>query len=188
MCRISMCLLCLGSWTLLAKEPTIVQLWPDKPPGETKELPPEVDTWKDTDKFVGDRKIQKITNVSKPTLAIYRPETKIDTGAAVIVAPGGGHHILAYDHEGTEAAEWLAKNGVTGIVLKYRVPFRDANQALARGRAGCPEGRPRRSRSREGLGDRSEAHRHARLLRGRPGRGDHGDSTRAHVLSRRRHS
>jgi acetyl esterase/lipase len=111
-----------------AAEPTIIDVWPGKPPGETKELPPEVDTNEATDPPVGDRKIQKITNVSRPTLAIYRPEPDKDTGAAMIVCPGGGHQILAYDHEGTEAAEFLAKHGVTGIVLKYRVPFRDKDK------------------------------------------------------------
>lgn len=111
-----------------AADPQIINLWPAKPPGETKDLPPETDIAKADDKPVGDRKIIKLTNVSKPTLAIYRPAKDIDTGAAVIVCPGGGHRILAYDHEGTETAEWLAKIGVTGIVLKYRVPARDENK------------------------------------------------------------
>jgi acetyl esterase/lipase len=111
-----------------AAEPTVLDLWPGKPPGETKDLPPEKDLWNDKDQLVGGRKIQKITNVSTPTLALYRPAKDKDTGAAVIVCPGGGHTILAYDHEGTECAEWLAKNGVTGIVLKYRVPARDPNK------------------------------------------------------------
>ena len=111
-----------------AAEPKVIDLWPGKPPGETKDLPPEIDVNKPEDKPVGDRKIIKLTNVSKPTLAIYRPAKELDTGAAVIVCPGGGHRILAYDHEGTEAAEWLAKIGVTGIVLKYRVPARDENK------------------------------------------------------------
>ena len=108
-----------------AAEPTIIDLWPGKPPGETKELPPEADINKPTDGLVGGRKIMRITNVSKPTLAVYRPEKDKDTGAAMIICPGGGHFILAYDHEGTETAEFLAKHGVTGIVLKYRVPSRD---------------------------------------------------------------
>jgi len=108
-----------------AAQPQVVKLWPGKPPGEVKELPPEVDVNKPTDKPVGGRAIIKLTNVSNPTLAFYRPKTDIDTGAAVIVCPGGGHRILAYDHEGTEVAEFLAKIGVTGIVLKYRVPARD---------------------------------------------------------------
>ena len=119
---------CLGWGGALAAEPTMLDLWPGKPPGETKDLPPETDTAKPDDKPVGDRRIQKITNVSKPTLAVYRPDRGKDTGAAVIVCPGGGHHILAYDHEGTEVAEWLAANGVTGIVLKYRVPAREQDR------------------------------------------------------------
>ena len=128
MLRLILSLVLLAACDAYAAEPTVLDLWPGKPPGETKELPPETDIAKETDKPVGDRRIQKITNVSKPTLAIYRPEKASDTGAAVIVCPGGGHRILAYDHEGTEVAEWLAKNGVTGIVLKYRVPARDENK------------------------------------------------------------
>ncbi|HKB02105.1 MAG TPA: alpha/beta hydrolase [Gemmataceae bacterium] len=128
MIRLIPCLALLAACDASAADPTVLDLWPGKPPGETKDLPPETDIWKDTDKLVGDRRIQKITNVSKPTLAVYRPEKAADTGAAVIVCPGGGHRILAYDHEGTEVAEWLAKNGVTGIVLKYRVPARDENK------------------------------------------------------------
>lgn len=108
-----------------AAEPQVIDLWPGKPPGETTKLPPETDLTKPGDRPVGDRLIQKITNVSTPTLAVYRPAKGKDTGAAVIVCPGGGHHILAYDHEGTELAEFLAKHGVTGVVLKYRVPARE---------------------------------------------------------------
>jgi acetyl esterase/lipase len=105
-----------------------VNLWPGKPPGESKELPPEIDINKPEDKPVGDRKIIKLTNVSVPILTFYRPSKETDTGACVIVCPGGGHNILAYDHEGSEVCEWLAKHGVTGILLKYRVPARDPNK------------------------------------------------------------
>jgi acetyl esterase/lipase len=111
-----------------AAEPVIVNVWPGRPPGETKELPPEANTTKPDDKPVGDRPIIKLGNVSTPTLSIYRPASDIDTHAAVIVCPGGGHHILAFDHEGTEVADWLVERGVTGIVLKYRVPFRNPDQ------------------------------------------------------------
>ena len=72
--RISLFCLLLGSMIAAARDPEIITLWPGKPPGETKDLPPEYDTAKPDDKPVGDRRIQKITNVSKPTLAIYRPE------------------------------------------------------------------------------------------------------------------
>jgi acetyl esterase/lipase len=127
MLRVLPLLLLLAAYDTRGAEPTIVNVWPGTPPGETKKLEPETDVSTAKD-IVGDRRIQKITNVIRPTLAVFRPEKDKDTGAAVIVCPGGGHFILAYDHEGTEVAEWLAKNGVTGIVLKYRVPFRDDNK------------------------------------------------------------
>lgn len=62
-----------------------------------------------------------ITDVSQPTITIYSPTIK-NSGAAVIVFPGGGFHGLAIDLEGTEICEWLATHGITGILLKYRVP------------------------------------------------------------------
>ena len=111
-----------------AAEPLVLDLWPDTPPGETKELPPEADQTKPEDRLIAGRRIIKLGNVSTPQIAVYRPEPGKDTGAAVVICPGGGHHILAYDLEGTEVAEWLNSIGVTGIVLKYRVPFRDADR------------------------------------------------------------
>jgi acetyl esterase/lipase len=114
--------------TSLAATPTILNIWPGKPPGETKELPAEVDLTKDTDKLIAGKRIIKLGNVSTPQIAVYKPEKSKDTGASVIICPGGGHHILAYDLEGTEVAEWLNTIGVTGIVLKYRVPFRNPDK------------------------------------------------------------
>jgi acetyl esterase/lipase len=114
--------------SLLAAEPTVLNVWPGKPPGEVKELPAEQDVNKPTDKLVGDRKIIKLTNVSVPQLAVYEPPAEKQTGTAVIICPGGGHHILAYDHEGTECAEFFASQGITAFVLKYRVPFRNADK------------------------------------------------------------
>ncbi len=111
--------------SIQAAPPTILNIWPGKPPGETKDLPPEVDLTKDTDKLIAGKRIIKLGNVSTPQIAIYKPEKSKDTGASVIICPGGGHHILAYDLEGTEVAQWLNTLGVTGIVLKYRVPFRN---------------------------------------------------------------
>ena len=112
----------------LAGTPTTVNVWPGKPPEETKDLPPEVDLTKDTDKLIAGKRIIKLGNVSIPQIAVYKPEKSKDTGASVIICPGGGHHILAYDLEGTEVAEWLNTLGVTGIVLKYRVPFRNPDK------------------------------------------------------------
>lgn len=108
-----------------AGEPVVLNLWPGTAPGEVKELPPEADQTKPEDRLIAGRKIIKLGNVSVPQIAVYQPSAERNTGAAVVICPGGGHHILAYDLEGTEVAEWLNSMGVTGIVLKYRVPFRD---------------------------------------------------------------
>lgn len=62
-----------------------------------------------------------VRNVSKPTITIFPPKGK-NTGAAVVVFPGGGYQVLAVELEGSEICEWLASIGVTGILLKYRVP------------------------------------------------------------------
>lgn len=107
-----------------AAEPTILKVWPGKPPGENAEIGPEKDTTKPTDRTVADKPVKRIGNVSEPTISIFRPAKEIDTGAAVIIAPGGGYNILAWDLEGEEVATWLNSIGVTGIVLKYRVPRR----------------------------------------------------------------
>ncbi len=73
-----------------------------------------------------------------PELTIYSPpETASNTGMAVVICPGGGYSGLAMDHEGKQVGEWLIKQGITGIVLKYRlpnkhkgVPLEDAQQAI----------------------------------------------------------
>jgi acetyl esterase/lipase len=79
---------------------------------------------KPKDGLVGGRPVIRLGNVSKPTLTLYRPPKEKDTGASVVVCPGGGYSILALDLEGTEVCEWLNSIGVTGILLKYRVPAR----------------------------------------------------------------
>lgn len=98
----------------------IIDVWPGKAPGETADIGEE----KVLDQKQGDKPVMRITNVSKPTLTVFRPTTVKDTGAAVLIAPGGGYNILAWDLEGEEVARWLNSLGVTGIVLKYRVPRR----------------------------------------------------------------
>jgi acetyl esterase/lipase len=64
--------------------------------------------------------------VSEPTITVYSPAKDKANGTAVVVAPGGGYSILAIEHEGTDVCEWLNKLGVTAVLLKYRVPKRDA--------------------------------------------------------------
>ena len=108
-----------------AAEPVTWELWPGTPPGETKELGPEHDTTKADGRLVAGKRVARIGDVSVPTISIYQPPAEKHTGTAVVIAPGGGFHILAYDLEGTEVAEWLNSIGVTAVLLKYRVPARD---------------------------------------------------------------
>lgn len=62
-----------------------------------------------------------ISNVSQPTMTIYSPKIK-NTGAAIVVFPGGGFNVLAIDLEGTEICDWITSQGMTCVLLKYRVP------------------------------------------------------------------
>lgn len=119
----------------IAAEQQVINLWPGKPPGETKELPPEVDTTKPTDNLIAGRRLMRIGNVSTPSLTVYPAPADKATGTSIIICPGGGHHILAWDLEGTEVAEWLNSIGVTAFVLKYRVPSRALTKEEPRWRA-----------------------------------------------------
>jgi acetyl esterase/lipase len=66
--------------------------------------------------------IVRIGNVQIPTIEVYLPAKQIATGQAVVIFPGGGYGILAYDWEGTDFAKWLNSQGIAGIVVKYRQP------------------------------------------------------------------
>jgi acetyl esterase/lipase len=63
----------------------------------------------------------RLTNVSTPTLTVYKPRAK-NSGAAIVVFPGGGYQILSVDLEGTEVCDWLNQIGITCVLVKYRVP------------------------------------------------------------------
>lgn len=101
--------------TLLAVGPEPIPLWPDGAPDAKGEA--EHDT---------------------PTIRIYQPAKEKATGCAVVICPGGGYGILAYDHEGHQVAKWFSKVGVTGVVLRYRhapdyrhpTPLNDAQRAI----------------------------------------------------------
>ena len=110
----------------LAAEQPVIDVWPGKAPGETKEIGPEEQRPPQAKQRPD---VQRLTNVSKPTLTLYQPSANKRNGAAVIICPGGGYSILAWDLEGTEIAEWLNSIGVTAAVLKYRVPRREGDTA-----------------------------------------------------------
>ena len=111
-----------------AAEPVVVNLWPGAAPGEKGGLPEE---GFQADKAGEKPPLKRLGNVSKPTITVYKPKAEIDTGAAVLIAPGGGYTILAWEHEGTQVAEWLNSLGVTAVLLKYRVPKRADNSLAA---------------------------------------------------------
>lgn len=121
-------LYCLSAGSLFAAPP-VYNLWSGKPPGdEALQLGPEADMTKPTDRLIAGKPVIRLGNVTTPTLTVYRPAKEKDTGAVFVICPGGGHTILAWDLEGTEVAEWLNTIGVTGVVVKYRVPARDRNK------------------------------------------------------------
>lgn len=101
-------------------EPLTLDVWPDKVSGEQGDIGEEAFQPPNGK----GKPVKRLTNVTKPTITVYRPAKELDTGAAVLICPGGGYNILAWDLEGTEVADWLNSIGVTGIVLKYRVPRR----------------------------------------------------------------
>ena len=108
---------------------TILDLWEGEAPGEAMNVGDEQDFTKPTDILIAGRRIIKLGNVKSPQIHVFRPEPTKSNGTAVVICPGGGFTILAWDLEGTEVAEYLNTLGVTGIVLKYRVPTREQNPA-----------------------------------------------------------
>ena len=108
-----------------AAEPSrVLELWSAPAPGEKGDIGEERDTTKPTDNLVAGRRLIRLGHVSRPTIAVYRPPAGKETGAAVVVCPGGGYSILAMDLEGTEVCDWLNSLGIAGVLLKYRVPKR----------------------------------------------------------------
>jgi endo-1,4-beta-xylanase len=98
----------------MGAEPQVVYLWPSGAPGSESKT--------------GEEKVQVqpagdhiISNVHKPSITVYLPSKETATGAAIVIAPGGGHTNLWVDHEGFNVAQWLSGHGIAGFVLKYRL-------------------------------------------------------------------
>jgi len=112
----------------IAAAPTeVLNVWPKDPPGELLKLPPEQDTTKDDGRMVGGKRVIRLGNVATPQLHVYLPPKEKRNGTGVVICPGGGFNILAWDLEGTEVAEWFNSIGVAAIVLKYRVPSKQGD-------------------------------------------------------------
>src|SRR6476646_11437778 len=113
------------SWSAPAAEPLVVQLWPGKVPDETGEMGPERDRMSpqlDRKQVEVTEPTRLITGVTNPTITIYRPPREKETGTAMLMCPGCGYWNLYWQLEGEEVAAWLNSIGVTGVILKYRVP------------------------------------------------------------------
>jgi acetyl esterase/lipase len=101
---------------------TQIPIWPGTPPDARPAKGPETaETDMDPKHFIGGKPSTGIDNVSRPTMTVYSPKGK-NTGAAVVVFPGGGYEDLAIDLEGTEVCDWLTPRGIACVLLKYRVP------------------------------------------------------------------
>src|SRR6185312_2682041 len=87
-----------------------VPIWPGAPPDAVASARPE--------SVIAPAGVE---DVSRPTMTLYSPKGR-NTGVAVVVFPGGGYQMLAMDLEGTEICDWLNSKGITGVLLKYRVP------------------------------------------------------------------
>lgn len=104
-----------------AVETIVVNVWPAETPADIG-IPGDEMSRIYQSAIVGPTKL--VTNVTKPTLTIYPPPIESNTGTAVVICPGGGYWDLFWEIEGEEVAAWLNSIGVTGIILKYRVPRR----------------------------------------------------------------
>ena len=107
-----------------------IQLFPKGAPGEQTKL---IEKALPEGGKVGGASVLRLSGVSDPTITIYPASDEVATGAAMVVCPGGGYEILAYDLEGDEICQWLNEIGVTAVLLKYRVPRRTGLEKVAQG-------------------------------------------------------
>ena len=110
-------LLCMAAGTLQSQN-FILPLWDGDPPNyrESGEMMKS-----DTSNIV------RLSLVQHPDIAVFLPSSRNATGEAVVICPGGGYHILAYDWEGSDIARWFSSRGIAAAVLKYRLPVSKSN-------------------------------------------------------------
>ena len=117
-----------AAWPVIAADnPQVIELWPGKVPDESGEIGPErvrMSPQSDRKQVEVTEPTRMITGVTNPTITIHRPPKEKDSGTAILICPGGGYWDLYWQLEGEEVAAWLNSIGVTGIILKYRVPRR----------------------------------------------------------------
>src|SRR5215470_18608743 len=102
-----------AAWLTPAQE--VIPLYPGTPPGSTPTDYPEKEY------FSKVWNTEVVSNVTNPTLTVFKPAAEAKNGTAIVVCPGGGFMALSITSEGYDAAKYLAAKGVTAFVLKYRV-------------------------------------------------------------------
>ncbi len=105
--------------TGLIAEPKVVKVFPNGLPADAVKLPEDRIA-----KLKAANTDERIAYVAEPTLTLYPAPKDVATGCGVVICPGGGYNILAWNKEGIELAQWFNKIGVSAAVLKYRVPRR----------------------------------------------------------------
>lgn len=110
---------------LASAQNQVIKIYDGPAPGSEKWTQPEftIEYWSSIWNEVN----SCVYNVVEPTLTVYRPTKETDTGAAMIVCPGGGFEALSWNNEGPQVAAWLAHHGITAFVLKYRTAYNGAN-------------------------------------------------------------
>lgn len=108
---IFICLLILTNPLLWSQESEIIKLWEETIPGSIYNA-----------NYKEKKKGSHISNVSDPTLTVFKPTKGMSNNTSVIICPGGGYRVLSFDHEGYKVANWLNELGITAFILKYRLP------------------------------------------------------------------
>jgi endo-1,4-beta-xylanase len=105
------------------KHPAEIRLWSGSAPGSESQTSAEIVNWRtESDSITRESfSFPTVTNIHFPSITPYLPSKEKATGAAVIVAPGGGHMFHTINHEGYDVAQYLADHGVAAFVLKYRL-------------------------------------------------------------------
>ena len=103
------------SLVAVASAQDVIPLYPGVAPGSTPATYPEKQyfskVWNE----------DVVTNVTQPTLTVFKPSPDLKIGTAIVICPGGGFMALSWAIEGTDVAKYLAARGVTAFVLKYRL-------------------------------------------------------------------
>jgi len=122
---LALALLCAAGAIGAADKPLVVELWPGQVPNQFKDVGPE--KWRMSPslppkKVVVTEPTRVLTGVTRPSITIYPPPKKKNNGGSMLICPGGGYWDLYWQLEGEEVAQWVNSLGMTGIILKYRVP------------------------------------------------------------------